>query len=124
MSRWKDDDPDWLWVDPICTFFFGFLAFLMTKDLLTWSLRDLMDAVPTRINIDNVRKQLTKIKGVIDVCELHVWSISFDETMMTAHLTVQREYDSDAVNAKAETLSAKLGITHCNMSCTYGAEGA
>lgn len=113
--RWKDNDPDWLWVDPCCTFFFGFLVILMTKDLLITSVRDLMEATPPRIDLDMLTRKLEKIKDVVGLHDLHVWAISNDKVLMTAHIKVLPQSDRTTVNTAAERVAQRFGITHCTV---------
>jgi cation diffusion facilitator family transporter len=115
VCRWKDGNPDWLWVDPVCTFIFAFFVILMTKDLLTKSIKDLMEATPANINVDKLCHKLRAIRGVTGVHDLHVWGISSDKILMTAHINVQQESDRAMVTFQADTIAQKAGITHCTV---------
>lgn len=87
----------------------------MTKDLLVTAVRDLMEATPPTVDIEILTKKLKKIKGVVGVQDLHVWAISNDKILMTAHIIVQRDTDRDTLNAAAEGVARRFGITHCTV---------
>jgi cobalt-zinc-cadmium efflux system protein len=87
----------------------------MTRDLLTKSIKDLMEATPAHINVDKLCHKLRAIKGVTGVHDLHVWCISYDKILMTAHIYVQQESDRAMINAQADTIAQKAGITHCTV---------
>lgn len=110
--RWQDGNPDWLWVDPACTFIFAFFVIMMTKDLLRQSMKDLMEAAPPKIEMKKLCKKLNGIKGVTGVHDLHVWGISGDIILMTAHINVHSHSDRAAINAAADDIALKMGITH------------
>ena len=110
--RWKDGDPNWLWVDPICTFIFAFFVILMTKGLIMTSMKDLMEATPAKINLDKLCKKLQDIEGVTGVHDLHVWGISGAKILMMAHINVRSDGDRSGINAAADAVAQSMGITH------------
>jgi cobalt-zinc-cadmium efflux system protein len=57
--------------------------------------------------------QLALIEGVVDVHDVHVWTLTSDLEVATAHLMVRTGTDSHAVLDTARTLLAERhGITH------------
>ena len=76
------------------------------------SLKDLMEAAPPKIKVQKLLKKLQAIEGVSGVHDLHVWSISADKILMTAHINVLRDGDRSAVNAAADDVALAMGITH------------
>lgn len=102
-------------MDPVCTFIFAFFVVLMTRELLFKSMKDLMEATPAKVNVKNLNKKLLAIKGVSGVHDLHVWAISNDKILMTAHINVEDESDRAEINAAADSVALKMGITHCTV---------
>jgi cobalt-zinc-cadmium efflux system protein len=41
-----------------------------------------MDGVPAEIEIDKIKAELLKAKGVVDVHHMHVWALSTTETAL------------------------------------------
>ena len=72
----------------------------------------LMNAAPETINLEEVKKVITKIKGVKDVHHLHLWCIDEHETALECHVIAE---DMDVVNKIAKKLDDKFEIEHCNI---------
>ncbi|KAJ3210160.1 Metal tolerance protein 1 [Dinochytrium kinnereticum] len=79
--------PEMTIVDPICTFLFSVFVILTTVTLMNNSLRVLMEATP--VDIDPIaieRSLLTEIPNVIDVHDLHIWTLTQGKTFLIAHI--------------------------------------
>ena len=46
-----------------------------------------MEAVPKNINVDDIYDSLKDLKGVDEVHDIHVWSLSVGKIALTAHIT-------------------------------------
>ena len=66
---------DYTIADPICTFVFSILVMFTTIPLTRECINVLMEGTPLTIEIDNFRSELLKVEGVLDVHDLHVWSL-------------------------------------------------
>lgn len=78
-------------LDPIMTI--GLTAFILynvTKNLRE-AINILLQGVPEHINLEAVKKDLTAIKGVIDVHDIHVWSLEGETDIFTAHVVLDDE---------------------------------
>ena len=84
----------------------------MTRGLLSQSLKDLMESAPPTIKVKKLLRKLRKIEGVIDVHDLHVWCISTDKILMTAHINMHPNGDRGAINTAADDIALEVGITH------------
>jgi cobalt-zinc-cadmium efflux system protein len=75
-------------LDPIITI--GLTAFILynvTKNLRE-AINILLQGVPEHINLEAVKKDLTSIKGVIDVHDIHIWSLEGETDVFTAHVVL------------------------------------
>jgi len=78
-------------LDPIMTI--GLTAFILynvTKNLRE-AINILLQGVPKHINLEAVKKDLTTIKGVIDVHDIHIWSLEGETDVFTAHVVLDDE---------------------------------
>lgn len=110
-------------IDPIMTFIIGAIilhgTFYVAKD----SLDVLMESVPSSIDLEKIRSELASIKGVEQVHDLHVWSISPTFLVLSCHLSVQdipvSQTQQIALDAK-KLLLKKFRITHSTIEfeCT------
>lgn len=78
-------------LDPIMTIGLTiFILFNVVKSLRE-ALNILLQGVPKHINLDKVTKELTSIKGVIEIHDVHVWSLEGETDILTAHVVVEEE---------------------------------
>ena len=76
-----------------------------------------MDGVPTKIDLENIKAELLKGKGVVDVHHMHVWALSTTENALTAHIVIAPEYMStfDAIKRDLRHRLEHLDISHCTL---------
>lgn len=72
----------------------------------------LMNAAPEHLDLNEVKKELEKLKGVQDVHHLHIWCVSEEEVSLECHLVGE---DVELAHKAAHVLEEKFGIEHCNI---------
>ncbi len=77
--------------DSIAALAIGALIVPRTWSLLGQALHVLMEATPEHLDLDEVRAHILGIPGVIEVHDLHAWTISSGAPMLSAHVTVEDE---------------------------------
>jgi cobalt-zinc-cadmium efflux system protein len=119
LCRLTGENPKWLWVDPACTLLFASSVIYSTKNLLSDTLKDLMEAAPRHLNVKELAKRLCAISGVRGVHDLHVWGIGTGKVLMTAHIDIEPSTDRDTLVAAADSAAMDMGITHSTVQlCT------
>ncbi|MNI01145.1 Cadmium, cobalt and zinc/H(+)-K(+) antiporter [compost metagenome] len=102
-----------LWFDPLISMVIGGIIFIGGYKIIRESVLILMESVPERFNLDEIRSEIAKVEGVEDVHEMHLWAISSDHYSLTAHIfiddTIQPFCILLAIN---EVLKEKYGIEH------------
>lgn len=78
------------WIDSVVSLIIGIVILKSTWSLLKDSLRLEMDGVPKDMKLADVKAELLKAKGVIDVQHVHVWALSTTENALTAHLVIDQ----------------------------------
>ena len=79
----------WLPIDPILSMVVAVLLLNSTWRLIKESGWYLLDAVPHNIDYDQVGMDLSNIEGITSVHDLHIWNMSPDHPMLTAHVTLE-----------------------------------
>lgn len=103
----------WSWVDPVIGAAIGLFILPRAWSLGRQAIRILVQAAPEGLDVAAVHEQLSAIDGVVDVHDVHVWTLTSDMEVATAHLMVRAGTDSHAVLDRARTLLAERhGITH------------
>lgn len=103
----------WFWIDPLVGIGIAIVISLGSWGLLRESFNLSMDAVPSQINIDNVRKFLYSVEGIDDVHDLHIWSMSTTEVALSTHIVVKNsDNNSQILKSICKGLSEKFNINH------------
>lgn len=103
----------WTWVDPVIAAMIGLWILPRTWRLGRRSVRILLQAAPPHIDIDQLGADLAAIDGVVDVHDLHVWTLTSEMEAASAHLMTTSGTDAHAVLDQARhQLSEHYDITH------------
>jgi cobalt-zinc-cadmium efflux system protein len=111
----------WAWVDPVVGAGIGLFILPRAWALGRESLRVLVQAAPAGIDLDQVRAGLIGLDGVVDVHDLHVWTLTSEMDVVTAHVSVADGAHTQAVLERARTLlTEKFGLTHATLQVEVG----
>lgn len=106
----------WTWVDPVIGAVIGVFILPRAWRLGREALLVLVQAAPARLDIPALQRELETISGVVDVHDIHVWTLTSEMEVATAHLMVASGTDSHAVLDQARHLLAdRHGITHATL---------
>ena len=101
------------WFDPLISMVIGGIIFVGGWKIIKESYLILMESVPERFNLDEIRSDIAKVEGVEDVHEMHFWAISSDHYSLTAHVFINNKVQPFCIIlAINETLKEKYGIEH------------
>lgn len=107
---------DWGWVDPVIGAAIGLFILPRAWRLGGEALRVLVQAAPRGIEIGAVRAALASIHGVDDVHDLHVWTLTSDMEVLTAHLGIGESVEPNTVLSQARTLlRERFGLDHATL---------
>uniref|UniRef100_T1L0V4 Zinc transporter 1 n=1 Tax=Tetranychus urticae TaxID=32264 RepID=T1L0V4_TETUR len=99
------------YVDPTLSILMVTLIMYSTWPLLSESAMILLQTVPTHIEVEDLRETLTKeIKGVLAVHEFHVWQLTGDRIIASAHIQVQNLQDYMRIAEKVKEFFHNKGI--------------
>jgi cobalt-zinc-cadmium efflux system protein len=106
----------WTWVDPVIGAVIGVFILPRAWRLGHEAVLVLIQAAPARLDIAVLRHDLATIAGVVDVHDIHVWTLTSEMDVATAHLMVSVGTDSHAVLDQArQVLADRHGITHATL---------
>lgn len=102
-----------LWLDPLVSLIIAVIILWSTWGLLRESLDLVLHAVPTGIDIKEIKTCLEDLPGIEAVHDLHIWAMSTTETALTVHLVKPDAYRDDVLIAKIQDdLLERFGIDH------------
>jgi cobalt-zinc-cadmium efflux system protein len=78
----------WNRADPIASLFVMVLILRAAWSLLRASGRVLLEGTPESVDLDEVRRHLGELPGVLAVHDLHAWMLTSDLPALTAHIVV------------------------------------
>lgn len=81
----------WWWLDPAVSIALSLVILAATWSLLKSSLHLAVQGVPEHVDMPAVRAFLASVPGVIDVHDLHIWSMSTTDVALTAHLVMPND---------------------------------
>ncbi len=113
------------WVDPVISLVIVVVIFLSTWDLMRDSLNLAVDAVPRKVDPDEVRQYLLEQPGVSGMHDLHIWAMSTTDTALTTHLVMPEPPPDDAfLHGIAQVLHQRFHIDHATIQVERGDDSA
>jgi cobalt-zinc-cadmium efflux system protein len=111
------------WIDIIVSYVIIIVIFLSTWKLLKSTLRLSLDGVPSDVDVEKIKKEITSIQGVINIHHIHVWAMSTTTNALTAHVAVEKTLSfADIENLKHEIKHQleHLNIHHATLETEVG----
>lgn len=106
----------WYWVDSVVAVGIGLFILPRAYALGAGALRILVESAPAHIDVDVVSRDLTDLPDVVEVHDLHVWSISSGLDALSVHLQVREGADLHGVLDQArEVLRDRHHISHATV---------
>lgn len=104
---------DLMIIDPLISIVIGGVIFIGGAKIIRESYFILMEAVPAEYDLDSIRNDISTIEGVIDIHELHLWTITTDHHSLTAHVFIREDSKSfTIVSTINNLLKEKYGLKH------------
>ncbi|MEO6850665.1 MAG: cation diffusion facilitator family transporter [Mucilaginibacter sp.] len=112
------------WIDSAVSLIVAIVILRGTWSLLTDSLRLEMDGVPKEMDVEKIKAELMKAKGVVDVHHIHVWALSTTDNALTAHLVIDSEYTAafDSIKHDLRHRLEHLSISHSTFEPEFADE--
>jgi zinc transporter 2 len=104
--------PTWQIADPICTLVFSILVCYSTIGPIKSSLSVLLEEVPPGVQWDEIYDAISAVEGVSNVHDLHIWSISHGNFILSVHATAENL--EDAYN-QIKAICNKRNISHLTL---------
>ena len=108
----QDTHPGVRILDPICTFCFAIVVLCITFPVSRDCLFVLLESTPRDLDIDSLYNDLSDIKGVISVHDIHLWNISIGRPSIALHIICD---NPDDILKKATQKCQDYGIKHCTI---------
>jgi len=112
--------PSIKYIDPSCTLILTGVLLYNAYNHMGGVITILMEGSPLEFDIVGLEKDLLSIQGVIEVHDIHVWSLSIGKLSMSCHLTTSEPQNS-LVLAR-DLIKKKYNITHTTIQVELNKE--
>ncbi|XP_077404803.1 proton-coupled zinc antiporter SLC30A2 isoform X1 [Vanacampus margaritifer] len=89
--------PEYKMADPICTFLFSILVLCTTFAIMRDIVIVLMEGAPGGVKYGEVRDGLLAVEGVVAVHNLHIWALTVNQAVLSAHVAIDESIDAQTV---------------------------
>jgi cobalt-zinc-cadmium efflux system protein len=111
----------WGWVDPVIGAGIGLFILPRAWRLGRDAVRVLVQAAPDGTDLDAIREALGAIDGVSDIHDLHVWTLTSEMDVLTAHIAVIDGTTSQIVLDQARSLLVdRFQLSHATLQVETG----
>ena len=106
----------WQWLDAAAGAALGVWILPRTFRLARKALRVLLQAAPAGIDLAAVHADLAALPDVVDVHDLHVWTLTSEMDVATAHLMIKLDANAHAVLDQArQMLGERYHLVHATL---------
>lgn len=106
---------DYYIIDPIMSILIGLIALKGAWGIIKEAVNILLEGVPKEIVLEDVEREIKKMKEVRDMHDLHVWHMGSSYNVLSAHIIVKdmRICDTNGIIKNInKMLEKKFGINH------------
>jgi len=104
----------WTYIDPILSIALGCLIVYTAWDIVHESLNILLEGLPRGIELGGVTKAMAAVPGVLDVHDLHIWTLGSNQHALSSHVLIDDmpHSESEAILKRLAEVCCGLGIHH------------
>ena len=112
-------------VDPLVAFLIAGLVARSAYSIVRNSTRILLEGAPSELDMREILVTLKRLNGVVDVHDLHVWTISTGMDALSGHVVVRDQMLSESSKLLSEinkVLAERYNITHTTIQMEHERE--
>ncbi len=114
---------DWWLADPLMGLVIGLLVLVSSWRLLGESVTILLEAAPAGLSAEEVGRAMAAVPQVVEVHDLHIWTITSGFPALSAHVLVEPQADCHAVRRRLERLLAeRFRLDHTTLQVDHAGE--
>jgi cobalt-zinc-cadmium efflux system protein len=98
----------WQSVDPILSMLIGILIIWSAWDIIKESLNVLLEGLPRGLELNSVIEAMRCVEGVLDVHDLHIWSLGSQAHALSCHVQIE-----DMPPSESESILRRINDVLC-----------
>lgn len=110
-------------IDPIIAFIIAGLIAKGAIRILRESIHILLEGVPSSVDLKKITVEIKSVDGVLDIHDLHVWTISSGMNALSGHVIVKDQMVSESARIIDEIdkiLRVKFNVSHTTIQIESG----
>lgn len=108
----------WRYADTLVGAAIGLFILPRTWTLMKQALRILMEVAPPGVDVEQARTDILAIPGVLDVHDLHIWTVTSGMESASGHVVIASPNDLHPVlDRTRDLLRDRYGVTHSTIQC-------
>jgi cobalt-zinc-cadmium efflux system protein len=76
------------WIDPVLSLVIAALIFWTSLGIVRETLNILLEGTPSGVSLKEIRAAMQAVEGVVNVHDLHVWSLGSNSSALACHVTI------------------------------------
>jgi len=76
------------WIDPLLSLIIAAMILWSSWSIVRETLHILLEGTPKTLNLSDIRAAMTKVEGVVNVHDLHIWSLTSQSHALASHVQV------------------------------------
>ncbi len=113
----------WWQADPIAGLAIAVLILASSWTILRDSVAILLEATPAGIDAEEVGRRMAEAEGVVEVHDLHIWTITSGFPALSAHVLVRRGDDCHARRRELQQmLASEFDLDHTTLQVEHAGE--
>ncbi len=110
----------WWYADPIASILIAMIILHRTWKLLSECTNILMEGTPAHIDLAKLHTALANVNGVIEVHDIHVWTITSGLESMSGHVIIAKSLEASSVLKELTRIAQEeFGIRHTTIQVEY-----
>jgi cobalt-zinc-cadmium efflux system protein len=105
----------WEPIDPIVAILIAVWILPRAWSIGSRAIRVLLQVAPPHVDLGVIRNDLLAVPGVVDVHDLHVWTLTSEMEVASAHVMIRAGTDPHAVLDQSRTLLGRHDIAHATI---------
>ncbi len=118
----------WLYADPLISIIISILILRSSIGLIKETYHTLMEGSPKNIDFKKVIDKVKSFDKVIDIHDLHIWSLNESQIILTAHILIEENSDNKKIISDIKHLlqhdfniqhsTIEIETTKCEDNCS------
>lgn len=110
VIRWTG----WQQVDPILSILIGAMIIWTAWDIIRESLNVLLEGLPKGMKLGSVTESMCEVEGVLDVHDLHIWSLGSSAHALSCHVLIE-----DMPTSSSESIRKRINDVLCRYQINH-----